>query len=771
MRRRAWAGLAGLVALAGVGLSWPLSLPPAPDARRVLDRDGLLVATRPAPDSAAGQALTALPTTLVQATLAAEDHRFYWHPGIDPIGLARALVADVRAGRVVQGGSTLTQQLARRLWTRPPGLLGKLWEAGVALRLEAHLTKDEILTAYCNRVYYGALATGVDAAARTYLDKPATALSTAEAALLAALPRRPSELDPWRNPAGAKAARDRVLERMETLGFITAGEAAIAADEPLGLRAQAPWEHAPHLVRRALANRGDDEIMQTTLDLGLQREVERLVSEHVEALAPRGVQQAAVVVVDTRTAEVLAYVGSASWSKPDGQVDGASAPRSPGSALNPYTLRLALERGGEASEGGASLATPLPDLPGAWTTTHGTWAPENYDHRYHGPVTARYALARSLNLPAVRLLDGGYGASVASLQRRLEDLGVTTLTERPDHYGLGLVLGAGEVRLDELVAAYAALGRGGAVLPLRFTLDEARAVPRQVGDPAAAWLVLDALDDPDARAASFGVDSVLEPDFPLSAKTGTSVGWRDNWAVGVTPDVTVGVWVGNFDGTPMVDVSGVTGAGPLLRAVATAAMVGRSGERVRPDGLVARRVCPLSGLRPGEHCPGARVEWFISGTEPEDRCGWHQAVEVDASGALATGCPGARSQLAVAWPAEYAAWAEETGQIRWPERDVSCVERDAPTTTQEAGIAWPPDGVSFYLDPRDASAQQAIPLRAAVPAGTPEVTWRVDGDLLTTVGPPYAARWIPTHGDHRIALDIGDDELATARVWIGGDGP
>lgn len=758
-----------LAALVVLWLAIPPKLPPVVSSVRVLDRDGLLVAERAAPERVKGQPAGSLNTAVKLVFLAAEDHRFRWHPGVDPIGIARALVVDLRAGRIVQGGSTITQQLARQIWPRWPGLAGKAREALQAVRLELHSTKDEVLAEYLDRIYYGGLAWGIDAASRLYFDKPPADLSLSEAALLAAMVRRPSSLDPFQDPDAALAARNSILDRLSKLGWVPTEELEQARAEPLGLRDGAPWAFAPHLVRRLAPPldappEAGRRLIRSTLDLGLQQQVEAMVRAQVEHLKTRGATQAAALVVHIASGEVLAYVGSAGWSSAEGQVDGATAPRSPGSALKPFLYALGLERG--AQDGSFTLASTLDDLPAAWTTTHGTWSPENYDRRFHGPVTARYALARSLNLPAVRLAEQ---VGVANLQRRLQDLGVSTLSERPEHYGLGLALGAGELRLDELVTAYVTLANGGRSRPLRFHRDQAPGTARQVIDARAAWLVLDALDDNDARAASFGADSVLEADFPLSAKTGTSVGWRDNWAFGVTPDVVAGVWVGNFDNSPMVDVSGITGAGPLLRGLLEAAHDEHAADRPRPDGLVARRICPLSGLKPGEHCPGSRREWFIEGTEPTLSCDWHQIIELDESGALATGCPGAISRLVIAWPARYAAWAEESGQVRWPDVDRSCAPGRAPELeTRGAGIAWPPDGVAFYLDPRSPAQDQAIPLRAAAPAGSLQATWRVDGEIFSTLPAPFHARWVPTPGQHRVTLEVDGRELGGVELWVGG---
>ncbi len=780
LTRTAAAGLS-LFALAltvcWVLLSSPLELPDRHGGVQFLDRHGVVFAERASEARGFGMWRDRHSSHVVLATLAAEDHRFSDHLGLDPLGIARAVVTNLRAGRAAQGASTITQQLARTLWDRPAGLPGKVVEAWWALRLERALSKDAILGEYLNRVYYGDHAYGIEAAARTYLDKAASELSVAEAAFLAALPRRPAALNPWHHPERARAARDRVIDRLESLEWVSPATATQARAQRLGLRRSKEWSHAPHLVRRLPRRSGE---VRTTLDLGIQQRVQDIATDVVAQLFDKQVSQASVIVVENSSAEVLAYLGSVDWSGPEGQVDGAQARRSSGSALKPFTYWLGLERG--PTEGGITLASVLADLPGSWSTTHGTWTPRNYDQNYSGPVTARAALARSLNLPAARLLDR---LGAAELHRRLSDLGLRSLDERPDHYGLGLTLGNGEVRLDELAAAYLTLGSGGRHRPLVYERGEgATERGRQVGDEAAAWLVLDALDDADARAPAFGVDSALEPSTPLAAKTGTSVGFRDNWAMGLTTNYTVGVWVGNFDASPMGRVSGVTGAGPILRAIVDELGSGRQERWPRPPQLVSATICPLSGERPSRSCPGVITEHFLPDTAPTDECSWHQEIEVDSGGALATGCRGAHKALAIAWPAGFSAWAAEHDVVGWPRRDRSCVasaqDANEKPASSEGGahevkqahdgvsIAWPPNGVVFHIDPRSSAEHQAVPLRANVGAGTPEVTWSMDGTEIARVRAPYSARWVPVPGEHTIGLGVAGQIVAKSVIWVGG---
>ena len=739
----------------------PVSLPDRPDPPRFTDRNGTVLVQRPVPERAAGQWVNAFPESVVQATINAEDHRFEEHFGIDPIGIVRAFRVNVEAGEVRQGGSTITQQLVRNVWERPPGVLGKAWEAWMAMRLDASYSKKRIVTEYLNRIYFGNHAYGLDAAAHVYFDKTVEGLSISETALLVALPRRPTDLDPWKYPAAAIAERNKVLERMAQLGQLTPERLRLAVDEPLGLRTRYPWSHAPHFVRR-LSGSVSGEV-RTTLDFELQQAAKNAVEETVASLNDWGVSHGSVLIVDNRTAEVLAYVGSADWSADDGQVDAVMAKRSPGSTLKPFLVALALQKGV------GTLATVQSDLPGNWSTTHGTWSPTNYDNSFSGPVLMRSALARSLNVPMVRLLEQ---VGVANFLRTLRDLGMTSLVERPEHYGLGLVLGDGEVRLDELVGAYRALADEGRYRPLVFLADDQQAVePTDVIDDRVAWLVRDALDDAGARAPAFGVDSVLEADVPLAAKTGTSVGWRDNWAVGITPAVTIGVWVGNFDGAPMNNVSGISGAAPMLRLLVDEIHSLSQGPDGPVEGITSAQICPLSGFNVGADCPGGVTEYFLEGTGPIQSCAWHKTVHVSLDGSAP--CTERSARLAVDWPPQFEAWAAESGQMGVPDGAVSCGEPGAVATESPLGegsarIVWPTDGLALYLDPRDPPEQQAMHLRAAVPHTMTELEWVVDGERIASVGSPYTYRWVPTVGEHRLSIESDGNTLHTVRVWVGG---
>lgn len=620
-----WAALllAGGLALAlAAVLLWPGQLPtagygPAAD-RLLLAADGRLIASQAHPARRAGPWLTPaeIPPLVAAAALAAEDHRFLHHPGVDPLALGAALWQNLRAGRVVRGASTLTMQVARQERPARRTLAAKLRETARALWLETRLTKAEILGQYLNRAPFGGPLVGLAAASRELLAKPPDRLSPAEAALLLALPQDPARLlQPSQRPR-LIARRDRILRAMARDGHLTPASLERALAEPLGLRPGQPQVDAPHFAA-ALATRlppaWSGEV-GTDLDPGLQDAASLLARATVAAHRPAGVEQAAVLVLRNRDRAVLAWVGSVDFNAPDaGQVDGVLAMRQPGSALKPFIYALALERG-------LTLADRLADAPFTRAVAGGAFRPVDYDGRQRGPVSLRVALASSLNLPALRLVEA---LDPAAVLRRLRDLGLD-LPRDPEHYGLGLALGDGEVSLLELTTAYAALADQGRWLPARLWRGQAPAEPRRVMDPAAAALIGEVLADDAARAPGFGRHGVLALPFPAAVKTGTSQRHRDNWCLGFTADYTVGVWVGNFASDPMRGVSGVSGAAPLWRQVMLHLHRQRPGGLPPlPPGVVADRVCLDSGHRVGPNCPASQEELFLADHLPPGPCPVH----------------------------------------------------------------------------------------------------------------------------------------------------
>lgn len=535
----------------------PAGLSKTPPASPVLlDRHGTPILHLALPDASRATQVTLkdVPADFIACTLAAEDKRFFQHGGIDLLATLRAARDSLFHRRVVSGASTITQQLVKI--SSPPARrnpLTKLYEALAARRLEMSWSKQQILSAYLNRLDYGNLRTGTAEAARFYFQKPLGDLSLAECALLSGLPQAPSRLNPIRHPQRATVRRNTVLTRLAALGNHDATRISAALAEPITLRPLTESRPAPWLAAQSAKLHSQ---VTTTLDLPLQRDLESIVREEVGKLKDANLRHAAVVVIHNPTGEILALVSSADWHDPHGgQLNGALTPRSPGSTLKPFTYLLAMERNRRIP------SSILADIPSPFRTPQGLSLPENYDRTYRGPVTLRAALACSLNVPALRELNALGGPR--PLHELLENLGITTLGSDPSLHGLGLTLGNAPVRLLELTNAYATLARQGRhfppiLFPSKFN------VGRSVFDVQHAYLIADILSDPNARAPSFQPGGPLDLPFRCAVKTGTSSDFHDNWCLGFTPEFTVGVWAGNFEQQPMKGLSGIAGAGPIF---------------------------------------------------------------------------------------------------------------------------------------------------------------------------------------------------------------
>jgi penicillin-binding protein 1C len=764
-----WLGTVLVLAVLGVA-SWvaqpiPASLL-APEARQTLtieDRHGLVLRSTRAADGNLVRwvPLTEMDPDLLRAFVAVEDRRFYEHHGVDPRSILRAARDNFERRRVVAGASTLTMQLARLITPIDRSWTGKALQAVWAFRLEAHLDKQEILEQYLNRVPLGQGTVGVSAATALYFGASPSRVSLGQAAMLAALARAPSSQNPLVDPARAVSRRRLGLEQLRASGYASDDEVERADLEPLLGEARDAVFLAPHFTSRILQWADRDGIplagtWRTSVDLGLQGELESEVRHTVTSLADRGARHAAVVVLDNRSGEVLAWVGSPDfWADTAGQVDMVVNPRQPGSALKPFLYALAFDRGFTAS-------TVLADVPTTFQTSSGPYHPRNYDRNYHGPVRAREALGSSYNVPAVEIADRiGY----ATLLNGLEQAGFTSLDRSADYYGLGLALGNGDVTLLELANGYRGLANGGVWRPYRWMAEEAGEAgsmgpERRFVSAQAAALVIDVLSDPIARVPGFGLETPFDFPFRVAAKTGTSRHFTDNWAVGVTANFTVAVWVGNFSGRPMQGVSGVSGAGPLLnRAVLLTAKRYAPGNLVTPReaGLVPVRICRVSGMLAATDCPGA-TEWFVPGKEPAARCDWH------------------RDGLLVL-PAEYADWegARLGGSADGPlgisaGKSGALVSASAVAEPPSRRVADPPlqivspqDGDRYSFTPGTDPRYATIALRSA---GTSNAVtrWFVDGQRV--LGP----RWRLVSGQHRFRAEAGG-AFAEAEIIVDGPGP
>jgi penicillin-binding protein 1C len=745
-------------------------LPPSIDAPpavslQITDRSGHLLRTVRPDGRGQPVALYAITPAAIDALLATEDQRFWWHPGVDPLALTRAAWTDLRHGEIISGGSTITMQVARLLRSEHDrGWIDKLLEMHLALRLELRRSKNEILALWLNRVSFGNRAYGIEAGAQLYFGKPARDLTTAEAAYLIGLPQSPSRYNPFRHPDRAEARQQRVLQAMERAGHLTAAERHHLTTLPLDLQSPERTFRAPHFTQWRLQSLPDgarSTELRTTLDRDLQQTVASIVRGHVTQLTDRSVTNAAAVVLNNRTGEVLAYVGSADFwdARASGQNDGVRMRRQPGSALKPFTYAAAL------STRRTTPASILADIPLQVLEAGGAFSPENYDHRYHGPVPLREALASSYNVPAVRM---ARALGPETLLRTLRNAGFASLDQPATHYGVGLTLGNGEVQLIELARAYAGLARGGSLPPLRTEQwrlttagDTIRTPPSETShsndiSPQVAYLITSILQDPEARAPAFGRGSPLELPFPVAVKTGTSKDYRDNWTVGYTPQHTVAVWAGNFDGSPMRWVSGVSGAGPIFQSIMRA--LGSGGKFGRPAGIETAAICPASGQRPGAHCPAPRREVFLTGTIPMDTCTVHRHVRIDTrSGLLAsdkTPDRFAQEKLFTVHPERFHPWMREHNiplppQVMHAAAPRAASDTDA-TITDRLQIQYPDDGTTYRLDPVLRATHQQIHLRGVAASMLQDVHWTVDGTRLDA---DYRdATWRLQPGTHTLIL-------------------
>ena len=681
---------------------------------------------------------------MLQATISAEDRRFPQHPGVDPLAIARAALT---SGSQPSGASTITQQLARRLYLADdasPLAVRKAHEALVALQLEANRSKREILELYLNDVYYGRGAYGVEAASRLYFGIGSGNLDLAHAAYLAGLPQRPSDYDPANDPTAAHTRQAYVLGRMVEDGWISKGDADAASATAIDILPAVAPPIAHQFVGLALAELArvrpdlaghDGLVIETTLDAGLQNEAERLIRIRLDEFQGRNVTNAALVAIEPGTGRILSFVGSATDGDPlhGGEIDMVLTPRQPGSALKPFLYAAAFERG-------FTPATALLDVATSFPTEDGPYAPLDFDRSFHGVVPLRVALASSLNIPAVRTLDAlGLDAMLEMTHR----FGLGTLSE-VESYGLGLTLGGGEVRLLDLANAYAALGAGGrlaqpfAVARVRdaagrILYERSASPPVRVLSDQRAYLLADILSDPDARIPGFGGVTPFELPFPAAVKSGTSTGFRDDWTLGYTPEIAVGVWVGNADGSPMLNVAGVDAAGPIWRdTMMAAALVHPMNEFVRPAGIVETTVCAPTGLLPGPDCPSPVRELFVAGTEPTAQERYYAR---DADG-----------RITVDPPIEARDWARAAG--------LALKTDGVPPARDRLRVIAPVPGSTVYLAPELRTKE--LVLRAAAASGIDRVTFAIDGVTVGTA--PAAAPWTVW------ALEIGLHTLGVSAL-------
>ncbi len=664
-----------------------------------------------------------VPLVLEQAVLLFEDRRFYKHPGVDPLALFRAVYQNIRSWKVVSGASTLSMQVARMASPRRRTYLNKALETLQAMKIELHYDKKQILNLYLDHAPYGGNIVGYRAAAQRYFGKSPERLTWGEAATLAVLPNAPGLISPLADPEELRLRRDRLLKRLHNEGVMDAETFGLTKLEKVPDGARGLPMDAPHLARR-LESRHRNTYLRTTLHRDIQRQSAELVNRHVAFMRQRGVRNGAALVVDTRSGKVRAYVGSQGFfdDRNQGQVDGVAAARSSGSLLKPFLFALGIDRG---------LLLPrtrLRDLP----THYGAFSPGNADGSFAGLVTAKEALVRSLNVPAVRLLDA-YGMD--PFFRFLKSAGLTTLIRSPGDYGLPMILGGVEVSLWDMAQSYRALANGGRFSLLKVVGGTPDPEGPALISPGACYLTLNMLRD----LKRPGVETYwhqYQNQWPIAWKTGTSYGKRDAWAIGVSPEWTVAVWIGNFGGHGNADLTGASAAAPLLFDLFN--LLPKQREHVWIEapvaGLRELQLCAHTGFRAGMHCERQISVEAPLHMKPLRTCPYHRTLQVTLDGGhrVCSLCwePGDRRPVSrLVFPADVAQHLRERGQVPGmvPPHKPDC---PAGAGSDPLKIVYPHHNARLWL-PRDfGGARQKIAMRVAHREKNRVLYWYLDDRYL-----------------------------------------
>ena len=767
----------GIVFCAVIAAIWlALPKPPLLDgisfSQCVRDRNGKLLRVTLSADQKfrIWTPLKEISPDLIDATLQYEDKYYARHPGVNPIALARGAIELLRFRRATTGGSTITMQLARlRFHLHTRTIPGKLEQIMRAFELERHYSKKQILEAYLNLAPYGRNIEGIGAASEMYFDKPASKLSRPEAVALSVIPQSPSRraLHADRDNHSVNVAQsswyDRDVAQASGLWGLRASSLQSKSSRrdaysphsqdgcaTLSMREFRPRMQterkflAPHFVQQVLEVSRDRNQITSTLDLEKQRVIEKRVSDYVANSRNRGIENAAVFLIDTRTMDVLAQIGSADFYKADinGQVDGTRSPRSPGSTLKPFVYGLALEQG---------LIHPLSILADA-PRSFGEYNPENFDREFLGPIRASDALARSRNVPAVELASH---LAHPTLYEFLSKAGVR-LPQVESFYGLALPLGGADVSLQDLVRLYAALANSGELRPLRFRTDDRNAKPKRILSSEAAFLTLEMLGNvprPEMNCAD-GSHSAQ-----VFWKTGTSHGFRDAWSIAVFDHYVLGVWVGNFDGRANPAFIGRTAAGPLLFQIIDSLRAAWPESFVphQPQpGANLKRVefCALSGDLPNRFCTQRVEGWFIPGVSPIRTCDVHREVLVDLATGLRVptddGTRQLKREVYEFWPGDLLTLFEQAGiPRRVPPPFVPDTGTELSSRAGQKPIIVSPNSKEILL-----ASGKTIPLRAKADADVHEIFWFAGKQFVGKAAPNQVLEWVATAGDYEVtALD------------------
>lgn len=612
-----------------------------------------------------------LPKNLIEAVISAEDKNFFIHKGIDYKAILRAFISNLLNRKIVSGGSTITQQLSKSIINRERNYINKFYEALDSIRLEKNMTKEEILTEYLNRIFFGNNCYGIGAAAELYFKKEVKDLNINESVILASIIKSGTKFNPYKYEERLHLRKIYVLYQMKNNNYIKEEEYNNYINENTTIYTNREKNilKAPHFVMYIKDSIGKLKYsniteVKTTLDYKMQKEASLVISNASQSLHSFNVRNISCVILNAKTGEVLSMIGSMDYfdKETDGSVNGAIALRQPGSALKPFLYAYLFDKG-------ESPASVIGDIKTYINSPGGDYIPENFDRKYRGPVTIRDALANSLNIPAVRWLSK---YSLKDFQNILLKSGLRSIDKNPDYYGYSLVLGSAEVRLIDLASAYTIFPNSGifinhySAVSLKkengeiFYFPKKSYTHKRVISEESAYLINKILSDRNARMGSFRSYRGLVYPFSIAIKTGTSKGSRDAWAIGYTKDYIVGLWLGDFKGSEMINITGGNGAVPILYDLFS--MLNKSQKETKwhkPKDIIEREICLISGKLKGEFCKETRLEEFSISNVVKDECDVHNLyIKINSDGSF-------DKKVFLNLPSEYNDWIKER-QIEKP---------------------------------------------------------------------------------------------------------
>lgn len=699
-----------------------------------------------------------VPVKIATAIRLFEDEYFYYHPGINPVSIVRALIQNIRSDRVVSGGSTLSMQVIRLCKQhKRRNIFTKLYEMVLAVRLETEYSKDEILAFYASHAPFGGNVVGLDAAAWRYFGRPASRLSWGESTALAVLPNAPSLVFPGKNHREYLRKRNRLLDKLHAKKIIDSTTCELAKTEPLPGKPTALPQLAPHLLSKLMQEGSAEQTIRSTLDVQIQQKAIQIAQRYGRYYSGNYIHNAAIVVMNTTTGEVLAYVGNINLENQNNApfVDNAISNRSSGSILKPFLYAAMLHEGELLPQ---SLVSDVP-------THFGAYAPENFEKTYQGVVPADAALAQSLNIPAVRELDQ-YG--VIRFHQLVKQTGFTTISKNAEHYGLSLILGGAEVNLLETTAIYAGMGRAvehflqkkpfGAAdfKTCRYVNDQPVASTSTASSPlgaASLWYTLEALTLVNRPWAEIGWEAFAST-RKIAWKTGTSIGSRDAWSVGVTPAYTVGVWVGNASGEGRPGLTGVTHAAPLMFEVFKT--LPASGWYKAPlQNMRKIKVCKMSGFRAGAHCTESELQWVPENGVKAKSCPYHYQLFLDETGQYRVNadCYPVHRMIAQSWfilpPAQEYFYRHYHPEYRGlPPNLQNC----SPHSEQVMEIISPDNNSAIFI-PRGFEGETGMLVFEAVHRNKDAtIYWHIDNEFVEQTRGRHKIEVSPAAGKHQLVI-------------------